>query len=320
MKDNPIFLIGDIGGTYSRVAYYDQKADEITNLRIYENKNFQCFENVIETYFKEELEKLKVFPEEVVLGVAGPVIQGKVYITNLGWKVQIKNLRKKFGFKKVILKNDLFLLSASIFHLRDEDLKVIKSGKVFKDYPKAFMAIGTGLGISFLVSKKPLLILPSEGGHAPLSIIDYHDRNFIEYLWAQEKEPLWEEILSSRGLENIFEYYFGKRISAPLISEMASKEDEKGVFAIKKFIEFLGRKCYEIAVMELSFGGIYLAGGILKAISNFLQRDEFKKVFIEHFYFSRRLSNLLEKIPIFSIEHPFPVLLGAKTLCHTLLK
>ncbi|MFN4197372.1 MAG: glucokinase, partial [Caldimicrobium sp.] len=219
---------------------------------------------------------------------------------------------------RVILKNDLYLLAGAIERLNKDELKLIKQGEESKGYPKAFISVGTGLGISFLISKNPLKILPSEGGHSPLSF--WEEKSFFKYLKERKKDVVWEEVLSGRGLENLYEYYFKERKKAEEITDGAKKGQEREVYVIRKFFELLGRKCYEVAVMIEPFGGIYLAGGVIKALFEFLEEEEYKRSFLYNFYFSERLRNLLEALPIYAISHPFPALLGAETILRSLQK
>lgn len=320
MPTKRVFLIGDIGASFTRLALSFSNQTIPQAIKVYENKNFNHLDEIIENYLKEEVSQVKIYPKEVLLGVAGPVLKNSVKITNLGWEIKAKIIQKKFAFKKVILKNDLYLMAGAINFLKGKDLRVIKEGKQTKAYPKAIIAIGTGLGLSFLISKKPLVILPSEGGHAPLSLIEKESIHFWWYLKTKGRDYVWEEVLSGRGLENLYEYYYEKKLEASIITERAKMGGEREKFIIKKFFEFLGRKCYEVAVMIEPFGGIYLAGGVIQALYKFFENNEINQLFIENFYFSERLKDLLEAIPIYAILHPFPALLGAKTILHSQLK
>ncbi|MFN3504718.1 MAG: glucokinase [Caldimicrobium sp.] len=318
MTKPAIYLIGDIGATFSRLALFNLDTKNISEVKFFENQKFSHLEEIIEKFLLEELKNFKSHPEGIVLGVAGPVLKNKVKITNLGWDIEANYLKKKFKFKRVILKNDLYLLAGAFEFLKKDNLRILKKGAGGRKYPKAFISIGTGLGISFLISKNPLKIAPSEGGHSPLSFCE--EKSFLNFLKERKADLVWEAVLSGRGLENLYEYYFGERKKAEEISEGAKKGLEKEVFIIKKFFQLLGKKCYEVAVTIEPFGGIYLAGGVIKALIEFLDNEEISQIMLNNFYFSERLRNLLEQIPIYAIYHPFPALLGAMTILRSLLK
>lgn len=310
-------ILGDIGGTKSRFAILFDLKPEFKNLKIYTNSNYSSFDEV----FLEYLQTLRGIKRDILfLASAGPVIKDSAFLTNLSWKISIKEIKKKFSFKRIILVNDLYSLSGCIFYLKNDDIKVLKEGDPYKKYPKAFLAPGTGLGISFLISKNPLKILPSEGGHIPFSPQNYEEIEFIEHLKSKGKAYTYEEALSGKGLSNWYEFYNGKTLTPEEITKKAKEGNKEALRVIKKFFELLGRRCYEISVTFQPFGGIYLAGGVLLALKEFFIQKEFSEIFFENFYYFKHMQEILKKIPIYLILHPFPVLLGALTILHSRLK
>lgn len=310
-------VLGDIGGTKSRFCYLFDLTPKFEKVKIYLNSSYSSFEEV----FSEYLQVLGGFEREILfLAVAGPVIKGESFLTNLSWKISIKEIKKRFAFKKVILVNDLYALSGCVFHLKEEEVRVLKGGKNFKAYPKAFIAPGTGLGISFLISGNPLKILPSEGGHIPFSPQEKEEFEFLKYLKSKGKTPTFEEALSGRGLSNWYNFYTGKELAPFEITQRAKEGEKAALRVIQKFFELLGRRCYEIAISLQPFGGIYLAGGVLIALKDFLNQEKILESFFKNFYFFTALRDLLEKVPIFLILHPFPVFLGALTILRNRLK
>lgn len=316
MTENYIIL-GDIGGTKSRFVYLRNLESEFSEIKFYTNSNYSSFEEVFSEYLtREDIKERNI----LFLAVAGPVIKGEAFLTNLSWKISIRDIKKRFQFKKIILVNDLYALSGCMFYLKEGDLKPIKKAHPIKNYPKAFLAPGTGLGISFLISKNPLKILPSEGGHIPFSPQSEEEFEFLKYLKAKNKSQTYEETLSGRGLSNWYAFFTGKELSPQEITNRAKNGEKEALMVIKKFFELLGRKCYEISVSLQPFGGIYLTGGVLDALREFLEQREILQGFYENFYFFEHMKRLIENIPIYLILHPFPVLLGALTILHSQLR
>jgi len=315
-------LIGDIGGTKSRLALFYLKENSLNNLKIYYTKNFPSLSELLKTYLEEEGVRAsdKDFPDYLFLALAGPVIKDRAFLTNVGWKVSVRTLQRHFPFKKIKLVNDLYALAASLFHLKEEDFFIVKEGKKIRSYPKIFLAPGTGLGVSILYSLKPLEILPSEGGHTPFSPQSEEEFLFADFLRRYGKPPTYEEALSGKGLMNWYAFYTGKEISPQEIIDLYKKGDTFAERVILKFFEVLGRKCYELSVLVQPYGGIYLAGGVLEGLKDFFEIETFKKAFMENLYFSERLKELIEHIPIFLNLHPFPVLLGVQTILRNLLR
>ncbi|MFN4132623.1 MAG: glucokinase, partial [Caldimicrobium sp.] len=70
-----VTLIGDIGASHSRLALIVPNKYAPQIIKVYENKKFHHLEEIIEKYLKEEVYEGKIFPERVLLGVAGPVLK-----------------------------------------------------------------------------------------------------------------------------------------------------------------------------------------------------------------------------------------------------
>lgn len=304
-----MFLIADIGGTNSRLALVKKGSKKFFKLKTYKSNSFTNIYNVVKAYFKETPLKEKI--SVAIFAVAGPVVNNQAYLTNLGWEVSAKKLKNKFDFEKVILINDLSALSASILLLKKVDLFTIKPAKNLKKEPKAFIAPGTGLGEAILIKEKPLTILPTEGGHIFFSPLNEEEFNYLKFLESKGEELSWEKVLSGKALSFWYEYYFGEKIEPYQITENAKKGDEKALKVINNFFELLGRKISQLAFYSLPEGGIYIAGGVIQALIDFLVKDEFRQKLLEGYFKNQKLKDLLERFSINVIIHPNPVLLGA---------
>ena len=142
-------LAGDIGATNTRLAFYS--TDKGLFLPQYEttheNKNFNSFDDLLETYLKQH----QVDVSGICLGIAGPVVNNKVNITNLGWDIDGDDLKYKHNLQGAWLLNDLKALSYAVLNLPDEELEVIRTGTKVDEAPIAVIAPGTGLGEVFSI-------------------------------------------------------------------------------------------------------------------------------------------------------------------------
>ena len=309
-----MILIADIGGTKSRLTLVRKNSKKFFELKIYKSKNFKNIYDVIKKYFSDI--SLKKRPNIAVFSVAGPVIGNQAHLTNLEWKVSKYKLKKIFGFEKVILINDLQALSASILSLKKSEIFNIKSAKSSKKEPKAFIAPGTGLGEAILVKENPLIILPTEGGHIFFSPLDEEEFNYLKFLEKKGEELSWEKALSGKALSYWYEYYFNESLDPEKITALAKDKNPKALKVIKKFFELLGRKISQLAFYSLPEGGIYIAGGVIYALKEFLEIQEFKEVLLKGYFENKKLEKLLEKFSINIIVHPNPCLLGALAILH----
>ena len=309
-----MILIADIGGTKSRLTLVRKSSKKFFKLKVYKSKNFKNIYDVVKKYFSDiSLEKK---PNIAVFSVAGPVIGNQAHLTNLEWKVSKYKLKKIFGFEEVILINDLQALSASILSLKKSEIFNIKSAKSSKKEPKAFIAPGTGLGEAILVKENPLIILPTEGGHIFFSSLDEEEFNYLKFLEKKGEELSWEKALSGKALSYWYEYYFNENLDPEKITELAKDKNPKALKVIKKFFELLGRKISQLAFYSLPEGGIYIAGGVIYALKEFLEIQEFKEALLKGYFKNKKLERLLEKFSINIITHPNPCLLGALSILH----
>jgi len=309
-----MILIADIGGTNSRLALVRKKSKNFINLKIYKSKNFRNIYEVVGSYFSDL--DLKKIPNVAVFALAGPVIKDRAYLTNLNWEVSKYKLKKNFGFKEVILLNDLQALSASILLLKKSEILNIKDKKTLKKEPKAFIAPGTGLGEAILVKEKPLTILPTEGGHIFFSPLNEEEFKYLKFLENKEEELSWEKALSGKAISYWYEYYFNEVLPPEKVTELARKKDPKALKVIKKFFELLGRKISQLALYSLPEGGIYITGGVIQALKEFLEEQEFKEILLRGYFKNEKLKGLLDKFSLNVILHPNPSLLGALAILH----
>ncbi|NAZ30068.1 MAG: ROK family protein [Caldimicrobium sp.] len=311
------YLLADVGGTNARFVVLTTPRRGISQKRVLtlKSKDFSDFFSLL----LEALSFFKVEPRDTVacIAVAGPVFKGRAKLTNLGWEIDERKIKAKFPFKKLILVNDLFAGSASLAKLKKKDLKLVKKGRINKGICMAIFC-GTGLGVGVLVKEKPLTLISTEAGHIFFQALDSFDLKFLNFLKEKQKELSYEEVLSGRGLENLYEFFHGERLSAPMITALAKKQDKRAGQAVKAYFKYLGRFCSQLALCYLPLGGIYLSGGVINALIDFLFEKEYKSVFMENFVSSFRLNFLLKELPIYAIGHPFPVLLGCKAIVESL--
>ena len=88
--------------------------------------------------------------ERACLDVAGPVINGRVKVTNLPWEIDEVSLARDLNFKFIHLLNDLEAVARAVPILRPGDVRTLNVGQPIPKDAIAIVAPGTGLGESFL--------------------------------------------------------------------------------------------------------------------------------------------------------------------------
>ena len=76
------------------------------------------------------------------------------------------------------------------------------------------------------------------------------------------------------------------------------------------FCDMLGRVAGDLALTLGARGGVYIAGGIVPKLCDFVSQSNFRT----RFQAKGRLSPYLAAIPTYVVLHPFPALIGASHL------
>lgn len=109
-------LAGDIGATKTALALFqaDKNRNEPLAGETVDNGSFAGFEDIIDSF----LNRAEVQPEYACFGVAGPVSDNRVKMTNLDWTLDGDNLQQHFGIRSVTLINDLVATAMGAVHLQ----------------------------------------------------------------------------------------------------------------------------------------------------------------------------------------------------------
>ena len=136
-----MLLAGDIGGTKTDLAIFSVERgphSPITQAQVH-SADYPSLQALV----KEFLERAKTTVERACFDVAGPVIDGRVKITNLPWVIDEASLARDLNFKFVHLMNDLEAVARSVPILRASDVSTLNVGQPVPKGAIAVVAPGT---------------------------------------------------------------------------------------------------------------------------------------------------------------------------------
>ncbi len=332
-RDYDYFVIGaDVGGTNTRIAIagVSDKPDLLFSLNFKTNelKSIIPALNFTLKYCKD---KFNFSIENAVIGASGIIspLKDCISLTNANWKISHEEILNKTNLSSIKILNDFQLVGFGL-NLIDENkdiLVVRENNKISKETTKAIIGAGTGLGKTILYydsSKKIYIPLPTEGGHSDFPIQNKYEEKLVEFIKKQRKIKTsisYEDLLSGRGLENIYNFIrhneefeeskFTKEVNnAKDKAQIISKYKNIDVTCKKTFelfAKFYGRCAKNFVLDTLSFGGLYMAGGIASK-----SKDIFRtKHFIDEFEKSEVRKDFLKNIPIYVILNYDISLFGA---------
>ncbi len=317
-----LVLAGDIGGTSTRLAYFDTAGGKLALLieARFPSREAGSLEEIVGHFALAH----GLAAERACFGIAGPVRQGRVRTPNLPWSVDATQLGRTLGIEEVLLINDLEANAYGIDLLGPDDLAVLNAGVADPTGTIAVVSAGTGLGevVAYWdgTTHRPL---PGEGGHADFAPRNELETELLLYLRAAHGRVSTERVVSGPGLLNIYQFLRDARHEpeTPAIAEEMRRGDPAAAITrgalsgdcplcgqvLDLFVSLYGAEAGNMALRVLATGGVYLGGGIAPKIIERLKGPGFMLAFIA----KGRLSPRLATIPVRVILNERTALLGA---------
>jgi glucokinase len=318
-----MFLAGDIGGTNSRLAFFERDGARLRRVAetTYPSRSHPGLAPILREFLARHPGK----PEAVCFGIAGPVRQGRVVTPNLPWEVDAAQLANELRCGSVVLLNDLQANAYGLLALGPDDFVVLNAGAADAAGNVALISAGTGLGEAGLFwdgdRHHPFA---SEGGHADFAPRSALEIELAQYLQGRFGHVSFERVLSGPGLHNLYEFLrqrsgaadelpdLMKRLGtnhAPAAISRAALEGHSALCgqALDLFVSLYGAEAGNLALKVLAAGGVFLGGGIAPKILPRLRQPAFLQAFVD----KGRMRKLLEAIPVRVILNENTALLGA---------
>lgn len=321
-----MLLAGDIGATKTQLAVFSKKRGPREPLaqETFPSKEYTGLGAIAQEF----LSQVDLEVDRASFGVAGPVIENRVDVTNLPWLVDADQLRTGLGVTSVRLLNDLAAIANGVPFLEPDELHTLQEGKRDPMGAIAVIAPGTGLGEAFLtwdLDSSRYRPHASEGGHADFAPITPRQIQLLRYLWARHKHVSYELVCSGIGIPNLYAYFrSGGYAEEPnwLSEQLVDAEDPTPVIVnaaldderacelcsltLNTFVSILGAEAGNLALNVMATGGVYLGGGIPPRILPALEQDRF----LDAFRSKGRHSDLMDRLPVHVVLNPNIALLG----------
>jgi glucokinase len=292
-------LAADIGGTNSRFAVFQVDADH--HLSYVESKWLKTrdagsFDEIIHALSKSYFTIPPSEADIAVFAVAGPVESGTYSKPpNIPWEIDVSNIRDILGIVNCSLINDFV---AQAFACRSpiiESAQQVVSGQPDIDAPLVVIGAGTGLGLAALVplAGGGFTAVPSEGGHGSFPFESAAEIEFMNFL-LQETEEFYvrtEMVVSGKGLSFVHRFLTGERLDPAKIAANLTDSSK----TLKWMTRFYGRVSRNFALQMLSFGGVYITGGVAAKIPALIRHREFAFSFLR----TTTMAHVLGKIPVY---------------------
>jgi len=289
-------LLVDVGGTNLRYAYASEGLKSIENSKKISLDSVKNFENLIGDLINNSNVK------NLVISAAGPKMYGTISMTNRDISVNENNLISKFNLNSCDLLNDWESIGYSLSDIDDKEIKFIKEGKPFNN-TTFFIGPGTGLGAA--VSVEGRAVMATEVGNTSgltqqlLNNYNISDGSSFTAL---------ESVVSGSAISKIFSIKTGNNISSEEVVKLYRDGDIDAIEVIDGFTKSLAEVISDLALTFISGNGIYLAGSLMRTITELMDKDLFIKQFLDNKLPQHR--KILELMPIGIINREHACLLG----------
>jgi len=306
-------LIADVGGTNIRLALVEAASGKISDVKKYLCGDYAGIVDVITLYLQDVAKPVR----HGCIAIACPTDSDWINMTNHSWAFSVRETQAALGFDAFHVINDYTAISMSIPALDDTQKVKVGGGEAVEGKPVAVYGPGTGLGVAHLVKHGgEWLSLPGEGGHVDFAPIDAIDSHILACLNKQYPHVSVEQLLSGPGLVQIYQAladYKGTAaddLSPADITEFGLQgKCEVCEATLVQFCRIMGSFGGNLALNLATFGGVYIAGGIVPRLLEFFQNSEFRA----RFEAKGRFEGFVARVPTYVITESDPGLIGAAT-------
>jgi glucokinase len=309
----PLVIVADIGGTNTRVALADGATVRQASVTKFRNADHPNLETVLTRYLADQnLGSV----DGVCVAAAGPVSDGIAEMTNIDWTVTCPNIATATGAAKVAILNDLQAQGQALGYIAADKLRRVVDGPVKPGASMLVVGLGTGVNAA-PVHNTPWgrVVAPSECGHITMPVRTAEDlalSQFVETYGADAHGFTGvEDVLAGRGIEHIYAFVSSQagaleaRTSAQIIAGITAREP-LALETARHYIRILGQELGNLAMIHLPYGGIYLIGGMSRAmVPMFAEMG-----LATHFHDKGRMSGIVKDCAITIVEDDFAALTG----------
>lgn len=306
-------ILADIGGTNTRVALADGKQVRPESIRKYPNAEHPSLEPILRAYLDEAG---IAAVEGACVAAAGPVRHGVAEMTNLSWVIDHAQLSRATGATKVAILNDLQAQGQALGHIAPEFLRPIVEGTAAPNASMLVVGLGTGVNAA-PVHNTPWgrVVPPSECGHISMPIRHEADLRLARFVEGHGEHAHGfagvEDVLAGRGIEHLYAFVAREAGAESVLKSgeiMAgiAAGDALAVEAARLYVRLLGSNLGNLALIHLPYGGIFLIGGMSRAMTPYLAEMGIAEAICD----KGRFHDFLKAFPVWVVEDDFAALTG----------
>lgn len=303
-----LFLVADVGGTNTRVAMAEGGIVLPDTIRRYSNRDFANLAPVLRQY-RADLHGPD--PVGACVAVAGPVAEGRAELTNLDWSIDTARLIEATSARQGAILNDLQAQGHALGHLSADACQTVIAVDGVPEAVRLVIGVGTGFNAAPVHQTAQGRLVPAcEAGHANLPIRTEAELRLCTFASTSHGFPAVEDVLSGRGLEQVYRWLASEAgstdelLAAEIMQRVTS--DPRAQAAVQQFIRILGTVVGNLSLIHLPLGGVYLVGGVARAMAPHLAAMGFAEAFRD----KGRFAGFMANFPVHLVTDDFAALTG----------
>lgn len=310
------FIAADVGGTNARLSVVRTDADggiRVLSWQRYPCAGYASLGAILAEFVADHPAREGI--DCMVIASAGVLLDDEVINSNLPWRISLTELRRDLHLRELHVVNDFAAAAHGTGRLAVGESRLL-TPDVAQAEPGPALVIGpgTGLGAAICIPQADgVVVLPTEAGMAAFAPGDDREIEILRWLRRRgQRHVCTEQLLSGPGLVNLYDALCEQRGETPRlrapaeISEAARAGDATALDAVLTFCALLGSVIGDLA-MTASARSVFVAGGIVPQIADFLPQSEFRARLVD----KGAMRAVLERVPVRLVENERLGVLGA---------
>ncbi|HVW57316.1 MAG TPA: glucokinase [Rhizobiaceae bacterium] len=299
-----IALVCDVGGTNTRFGLVEKGVLASGSLASFRNGEFADFDSLLAAYLRQ-VGRDRV--DAAAIALAAPVGPEGAALTNHDWTISRSGVDAVTRAKAIYFLNDFEALGFALMNVGLLETVVLRDGPEARSGRARRLVLGAGTGFNAAaliidpITGHPV-VAAAECGHMTLPVEGREEHDLQRFLSRGRGRASNERALSGRGLTELYGWCCEKagldpvlQGSADLARRALDGSDGLAREAALLFARLLGRVAGDLALAFLPLGGIYLTGGVSRALLPLLKDDP---VFLAAFHAKGRMSGFMDQFPI----------------------